>query len=391
VSPAGSSENELTRPPTGWSRSNDRAIDNPFTVGAPRVTGATEPTAASVPIGGLPAQRVLVLVAIVAVIFWIARPVLAPFVIAAVIAYAFTPVVAAVETRTGARHAVVVLALYVAALAVIVAGLALVGSRLLAELQLLASSGPDAIATLLRQLAGGDVLVIGGAQLPVADLARQLQASINSLFESPSGAIHFATQVAEVSLQAVLGLIVTFYFLLDGVRLRDAALRFLSPATRERTIIVGGRIHQVLGRWLRGTLFLIAVVALAVYVILGPILHVPYALALGLLTGVLEIIPLIGPIVAAAIAAVVAFSAGGSGLAITVIVVYFVLRQIEDQLVAPIVIGRAVDLHPVVTIFAVLVGISAWGVLGGLLAVPFAAALNVTLRELYPETVTAPD
>jgi predicted PurR-regulated permease PerM len=225
----------------------------------------------------------------------------------------------------------------------------------------------------------------------VADVARQLEASIGAIFESPSGAIHLATQVIEVSLQAVLTVIVTFYFLLDGVRLRDAALRFLSPATRERTMLVGGRIHEVLGRWLRGTLLLIALVAVAVYVILGPILHVPYALALGLLTGVLEIIPLVGPIVAAAIAAVVAFSAGGSGLAITVIVVYFVLRQVEDQVVAPVVIGRAVDLHPVVTIFAVLVGLSAWGVLGGLLAVPFAAALNVTLRELYPETVTATD
>jgi hypothetical protein len=51
----------------------------------------------------------------------------------------------------------------------------------------------------------------------------------------------------------------------------------------------------------------------------------------------------------------------------------------------PLVIGRAVHLHPVITIFAVLVGLSTWGILGGLLAVPVAAALNVTLRELYPE------
>ena len=353
------------------------------------MTDATERSAPTVPIAGLPAQRVIVLIAIVAIIFWIARPVLAPFVIAAVIAYAFSPVVAAVEARSGARHSVVVLGLYLAALALIVGALAVVGQRLLAELQLLASSGPDAVATLLRQVAGGEVLAIGGAQLSVADLARQLDASIAAVLESPSGAIHLATQVVEVALQVVLTLIVTFYFLLDGVRLRDAALRFVSPASRQRTMTVGGRIHEVLGRWLRGTLFLIALVALAVYLILGPILHVPYALALGLLTGILEIIPLVGPIAAAAIAAVVAFSSGGSGLAITVIVVYVVLRQIEDQLVAPVVIGRAVDLHPVVTIFAVLVGLSAWGVLGGLLAVPFAAALNVTLRELYPETVTA--
>jgi hypothetical protein len=67
-------------------------------------------------------------------------------------------------------------------------------------------------------------------------------------------------------------------------------------------------------------------------------------------------------------------------------VVYLIVRQVEDQIVMPVVIGRAVHLHPVVTIFAVLVGLSAFGVLGGLLGVPVAAALNVTLHELYPET-----
>ena len=66
------------------------------------------------------------------------------------------------------------------------------------------------------------------------------------------------------------------------------------------------------------------------------------------------------------------------------IVFYFVLRQVEDQVVMPVVIGRAVHLHPIVTIFAVLVGLSIYGVLGGLLGVPVAAAINVVFRELYP-------
>ena len=130
---------------------------------------------------------------------------------------------------------------------------------------------------------------------------------------------------------------------------------------------------------------------MVVYLLLGPILHVPYALAIAVLTGFLEVIPLIGPLLAATIAAVVALSSGGTGLAIAVIVTYVVLRQIEDQLVMPLLIGRAVHLHPVVTIFSVLVGLSAWGVLGGLLAVPVAAALNVALRELYPPDDPAPE
>jgi predicted PurR-regulated permease PerM len=159
---------------------------------------------------------------------------------------------------------------------------------------------------------------------------------------------------------------------------------------RERTTDVLARIHVILGKWLRGQLLLIALVAAVAYIGLGPVAHLPYALALAVLTGVLEIIPLIGPLIATAIVAIDAFARGGAGLAAAIIVFYFVLRQVEDQVVMPVVIGRAVHLHPVVTIFAVLVGLSIYGVLGGLLGVPIAAALNVIFRELYPNPDTAP-
>jgi predicted PurR-regulated permease PerM len=141
----------------------------------------------------------------------------------------------------------------------------------------------------------------------------------------------------------------------------------------------------VLGRWLRGQLLLMVLVTAVFYIILGPILHVPFALALAILSGVLEIIPLVGPIIAAALAATVTYSAHGTDTTLVVLVVYLVVRQVEDQVVMPLVIGRAVHLHPVVTIFAVLVGLGTWGVLGGLLGVPVAAAINVTLHELYLE------
>ena len=118
-----------------------------------------------------------------------------------------------------------------------------------------------------------------------------------------------------------------------------------------------------------------------IYVALGPILHLPYALGIAILSGFLEIIPLIGPLIATAIAAMDAFAHGGAGLAVVVIVIYFVVRQVEDNLVMPQVIGRVVHLHPVVTIFAVLVGLQVYGILGGLLGVPIAAAVNVVYRE----------
>jgi predicted PurR-regulated permease PerM len=164
----------------------------------------------------------------------------------------------------------------------------------------------------------------------------------------------------------------------------DRAIDLLPGAHRDRTRDVLARIHVILGKWLRGQLLLIALVSAVAYIGLGPIAHLPYALALAVMTGVLEIIPLIGPLIATAIVSVDAFARGGAGLAAAIIVFYFVLRQIEDQVVMPVVIGRAVHLHPIVTIFAVLVGLSLYGVLGGLLGVPVAAAINVVFRDLYP-------
>jgi predicted PurR-regulated permease PerM len=205
------------------------------------------------------------------------------------------------------------------------------------------------------------------------------------MVSSPSDAVHVAERAVEVGLQVILALIITFYFLLDGQRFGRFALRFLEREQRANSLRLGHRIHVVLGRWLRGQLLLIGLVAVVIYVILGPILHVPYALALAILSGFLEIIPLVGPLIAAALAGTVAFSAHGVDTTIVVLAAYLVVRQIEDQIVMPVVIGRAVHLHPVITIFAVLVGLSSWGILGGLLGVPVAAALNVTLHELYPE------
>ncbi len=323
-------------------------------------------------------------------ILWISRGVLGPFIVAAVIAYAFSPLVTAGQRRLGwPRAAVVGLGYAIAAVLVAVAAVLLAG-RVARELELLAGSGPDSLARTLRELVGTDVLVIGGQQILVADIAHEIQARIAGLVTSPGDALHLAGQVGDIGLQAILTVIVTFYFLVDGTMFMDRAIALLPVAHRDRTSDVLARIHVILGKWLRGQILLIALVAAVAYIGLGPVAHLPYALGLAVLTGVLEIIPLIGPLIATAIVAVDAFARGGAGLAAGVIVFYFILRQVEDQVVMPVVIGRAVHLHPVVTIFAVLVGLSLYGVLGGLLGVPVAAAINVVVRELYPPTTVSP-
>lgn len=328
--------------------------------------------------------RLLALGAAVLFVLWLARGIIGPFVVAAVLAYAFSPVVSAVEEKTRAPRALVIVAGYVLVLGMLAVVAAIAAERAASEIRDLSSGGPDVIATTLRKILG-DRVVIAGITYKVDDIAAQIRDSLFGLIRTPSDAIHMAEQAVGVALQAILALIVTFYFLLDGRRFGRFALGFLDRSQRADAIRLAQHIHVVLGRWLRGQLLLIGLVAVVLYVILGPILHVHYALALSLLSGVLEIIPLVGPVIAAALAGTVAFATRGTDTTIIVLVAYVVVRQIEDQIVMPLVIGRAVHLHPVVTIFAVLVGLSSWGVLGGLLGVPVAAALNVTLHELYPQ------
>jgi predicted PurR-regulated permease PerM len=328
--------------------------------------------------------RLAALAAAMVLLLWLARGIIGPFVVAGVLAYAFSPVVTSIQSRTRLPRAAVIGIGYLLSLALL-GGLAFIAAeRAGSELADLSSGGHDVISSAMHKLFGDTVVIVGNT-FSVDELAKQIKQAFLGMATSPSDAVHMAERAVEVALQVILCLIITFYFLLDGQRFGRFVLRFLDREQRADSLRLGHRIHVVLGRWLRGQLLLIALVAVVIYTILGPILHVPYALALAILSGFLEIIPLVGPMIAAALAGTVAFSSHGMDTTIVVLAVYLVVRQIEDQIIMPVVIGRAVHLHPVITIFAVLVGLSSWGILGGLLGVPVAAALNVTLHELYPE------
>jgi predicted PurR-regulated permease PerM len=110
------------------------------------------------------------------------------------------------------------------------------------------------------------------------------------------------------------------------------------------------------------------------------IIGVPYALTLALISGLLDLIPTIGPIIAGVIAALVALSVSPIQ-AVFVIVMYIIVQQIENTLLVPNIMKKAVGLSPVVILMAVLVGAKLLGLIGALLAVPLAAVLSVLVME----------
>ena len=147
------------------------------------------------------------------------------------------------------------------------------------------------------------------------------------------------------------------------------------------------KINTVLGGYLRGQIFLIFLVSLVLFIALS-ILGIRFALIIAIFSGIAEIVPWIGPIVAATVAVISVLLGGGSAnfslspiqASIAVVVIYFVVRQVQDYFIVPHVMGRITKLHTLIVLFAVLAGEHTAGILGLLLAVPLAAVLKILLE-----------
>jgi predicted PurR-regulated permease PerM len=337
---------------------------------------------------GTSVSKWLVLGALVALL-WVARGVLPPFIVAGILAYVLSPLVDMVAARSGVRRPLVALGVFVVLVAAIAALVWLAGARLNAELRALAREGPSIVEAIVVDLTGGQSVDMFGMSITPAELSRRLEMALRDELGTPNQALHAVRLAFELILAIILVFLSLAYMLVDGHNLWRYLLRFVPSEHRAHVDHLSAQIHRVLGRYLRGQLLLILLMSGVTFVVLEWGFRLPFALWLGLLTGVLEVIPLIGPISAGAIACAVGFSQGGPNEAAALAVTYLVLRQVEDQLVMPIVVGRAVHVHPLMTIFAVLVGEKIAGVLGMILAVPVTAAIKVVLDYAYPSEEAA--
>lgn len=184
-------------------------------------------------------------------------------------------------------------------------------------------------------------------------------------------------------LTIIFTLVLTFYLLLerDNLENRISAL-FVGREERVRSLIV--RMQDKLGAWLRGQLLLSLIIGVLTYIGLI-ILNIPYALPLALIAGVLEIIPVIGPIISAIPAILIALTISPV-LSLGVTAVFFVIQQMENNLIVPQVMKRAVGLDPLMVILAIAIGSRLLGLPGALLAVPFVVVLQIIITELIEES-----
>ena len=174
-------------------------------------------------------------------------------------------------------------------------------------------------------------------------------------------------------------IMMTIYLLLDKNGFRNFVVAIIPENSRESIIEMARKMSHKIGDWFRGQMLLSLSVAIIDLIGLA-IIGVPYALTLALIAGLLDLIPVIGPIIAGAIAALVALSLSPLQ-AVFVIILFIIVQQIENSILVPNIMKKAVGLSPIVIILAVLVGVKLLGLIGALLAVPTSAIVSVIISE----------
>ncbi|MDP1710811.1 MAG: AI-2E family transporter, partial [candidate division WWE3 bacterium] len=178
----------------------------------------------------------------------------------------------------------------------------------------------------------------------------------------------------------IIVLFLTFYFLLDWENLKTRFAGVLNPRAQARMRRIIESMEGHLGGWLRGQLLLMIVVGVLVYLGLFA-LGVEYALPLAVIAGLFEVIPTIGPVLSAIPALLVGFGTSFS-LGVWVLVLYIVVQQLENSLIVPNVMGRAVGYSPLTTLLIVFAGAQLFGIGGAVLSIPAAIFLTILGKDL---------
>lgn len=341
---------------------------------------------------------IIIIVALTILLFSSIGPVLTPFIAAVITAYLFNPLVSLLHRRTRISRAVWILVLYVMAGGLIYALVKFLGPIIVMQYRELRHQFPRIISDISTEVASNRTYEIAGITFDLRPLEEPLLTFIADIGRSlPATVPHLFFSAIETLLLFVTYLIVTFYLLLQTEQIVEHAYGLVPAPYRDEIRGLGRQIDAILAGYIRGQLLLIPIMATLTYIALS-ILGIQYALVIAITSGILEIIPLVGPWSAAGIAVAVALfqSTAPFGwapwvLALVIGGIYFTLRMIEDNFIIPNIVGHAVHLHPVLVIFAIIAGGSLAGPFGLLVAIPVAAIIRLLLRYLYRKLIDAPD
>jgi predicted PurR-regulated permease PerM len=192
-------------------------------------------------------------------------------------------------------------------------------------------------------------------------------------------AISVAKGVISIVVAAITIAFMTFFMLLEGPSWADRFFSLLPEHSQPRWRAVGYDIYRTVGGYVTGNL-LISLIAGGLTTIVLLVLGVPYAVALGLIVAILDLIPLAGATVAGILIGVVAFL-HSIPAGIIVLVFFIVYQQVENHLLQPVIYGRTVQLSPLAVLISILIGAELAGILGALAAIPVAGSIQVLIVD----------
>jgi predicted PurR-regulated permease PerM len=315
----------------------------------------------------------LLATALVLEIVWISRHVISWIFIAAFLALALNPAVDRLETRVK-RRGIATGIVYLATLAAFVGIGWLFVPTLVHQVNDFAGKVPDYLHDLTK---GRGRLGFLQEKYHLVDKARKAlrEGGASKLFGLSGTALALAKGVVNVVVATLTIAFLTLFMLLEGRRWIDSFLSLLRPEARRRWHAVGYDIYRTVGGYVTGNL-VISLIAGTLTTVVLLITGVPYAVALGLIVAILDLIPLAGATIAAIIVGSVAFLHSVPA-GIIVVVFFVVYQQVENHILQPVVYGRTVQLSPLVVLISVLIGAQLAGVLGALAAIPVAGSLQV--------------
>ncbi len=311
-----------------------------------------------------------------------------PLIVAAILAYVLAPLVGFVQARLHLGRGIATALTYLVLIGIValVPGLLIPplveqSTRLNLNFQQIAQSVEDFLSR---------TIVIGGRPFITTDLMNQIGGALRGMLEPVfSHTLGFALDVITGLVMVIFILIVSFYLIKDSGRLRSWAEQLPPPAYREDWTRLAKEVNTVWGAFFRGQIVLAFVVALIITV-LGLIVGLPYALAMGALAGLLEFLPSLGHGIWLLIASLLMLFQGSTWLPLPnwaamliLIGLHLVFEQVDLNFLIPRIIGGRVRLHPLVVILGIAAGASLAGVLGILLAAPTIASARVIGRYVF--------
>ena len=317
---------------------------------------------------------------------YVARHTLIAFLFAVFFAYLVEPAVSRVEKWTKGRGTAVA-AIYLLIAVVLITFFFFVGPKIGREAQKLSKALP----ALLDQVSSGNIAVTIGLEHGWSgSTILQAQSFLAShrddlLNLAQRAGIRIAGAAQESWLLIVVPILAVF-FLKDGRTFGEAALSFVHTAPQKEFLEgVRGDLNQMLAHFIRAQLTLAAFSLIAYTSVMG-LMRVPYTLVLGTAGGIMEFIPVVGPLVAALVIVGVALLMSYPHWLVLVILL-LAWRMVQDYVVSPRIMGKSMELHPLAAIFGVLAGGEIAGVLGVYLSIPVMASLRIVWRRwrMYAE------